>query len=407
MTTHDAAERMMDAVPPWSLHELRKYRLGRLREQMKLNDVAGMVLFDSVNLRYATDTTNMQVWGHHNPVRYAFVAAEGPVIVFDATTMLHLYEGFELIDELRPCIPWTYFTAGPRFEENARIWADSIADLVSAHGGGNRRLAVDRINPFGVWALERQGIQVVEGQGMIEHARVLKSHDELCAMRCAIATAEAGMESMRQGLHPGATEREVWSILHKRNIELGGEWLEGALFCSGPRTNPWFKEASDRRIENGDIVAFDTDLIGNYGYCADISRSWICGDARPTAEQDYLYKTAIEHLQRNMDMVKAGLTFGEFAERSENLPERFRRQQYVCAAHGIGMCDEYPQILYWRDYKNFGFDGVLEAGMTICVESYVGEVGGREGIKVEQQILVTDAGYELLSNYPLDLLNSR
>ncbi|CAN7606833.1 Xaa-Pro peptidase family protein [Rhizobium sp. LjRoot98] len=391
----------------WSLTALRKYRLARMREQMAIHDVAGIVLFDSVNLRYATDTTNMQVWGHHNPVRYAFIATSGPVIIFDATTMLHLYDGFDLVDELSPCIPWTYFTAGPRFEENAKAWSKSIAALVREHGGGNCRLAVDRINPFGVWGLEQEGVKVIEGQGIMEHARVIKSADELGAIRCAISTAEAGMESMRQGLEPGLMEREVWSILHKRNIELGGEWLEGALFASGPRTNPWFKEASDRRIENGDIVAFDTDLIGNYGYCADISRTWICGDAKPTVEQQDLFDIAVEHLDRNMSMVKAGLTFREFAERSENLPERFRRQQYVCAAHGIGMCDEYPQILYWRDYENFGFDGVLETGMTICVESYVGEFGGKQGVKIEQQILVTDDGYDLLSKYPLDLLNSR
>lgn len=396
-----------DAQAEWSLARLRQYRLARLREQMALHDVAGIVLFDSVNLRYATDTTNMQVWGHHNPVRYAFIATAGPVIIFDATTMLHLYDGFDLVDELRPCIPWTYFTAGPRFEENAKAWSRSIADLVREHGGGNHRLAVDRINPFGLWALEQEGIKVVEGQGMMEHARVIKSADELGAIRCAIGTAEAGMQSMLEGLEPGLMEREVWSILHKRNIELGGEWLEGALFASGPRTNPWFKEASDRRIENGEIVAFDTDLIGNYGYCADISRTWICGDARPTVEQRELFDIAVEHLDRNMAIVKAGLTFREFAERSENLPERFRRQQYVCAAHGIGMCDEYPQILYWRDYQNFGFDGLLESGMTLCVESYVGELGGSQGVKIEQQILVTDTGYELLSKFPLDLLNSR
>ena len=156
------------------------------------------------------------------------------------------------------------------------------------------------------------------------------------------------------------------------------------------------------------MVAFDTDMIGPFGYCADISRTWVCGDRQATKEQNDLYAVAVEHLNNNLEMVKAGLTFREFAERSENLPEKFRTQQYVCAAHGIGMCDEYPQILYWRDYQKAGFDGVLEEGMTICVESYVGEVGAKEGVKMEQQILVTGDGYIPLSTYPYEqLLNSR
>jgi Xaa-Pro aminopeptidase len=392
----------------FNLSGLRHYRLGRIREQLELNDVAAIVLFDSVNMRYATDTTNMQVWGHHNPVRYVLVPVQGPVIVFDATTMMHLYDDAEMINKVNVCIPWTYFTAGPRFEEFADAWAQQITDLVKEHCGSKNRIASDRINPFGVRAIEKRNFTLIEGQGLMEHARVIKSDDEIGAIRCAIAAAEDGIEKMRQALEPGKSEREVWSILHQRNIELGGEWMEGHLFTSGPRTNPWFQECSDRVIQNGDLVAFDTDLVGPYGYCADISRTWVCGDRQAMKEQNDLYAVAVEHLNRNLVMVKAGLSFKEFAEKSENLPEKFREQQYVCAAHGIGMCDEYPQILYWRDYQKAGFDGVLEEGMTICVESYVGEAGAKEGVKMEQQILITRDGYIPLSTYPYEeLLNSR
>lgn len=405
-TSNQALSKLTREVD-FNLSELRHYRLGRIREQLELNDVAAIVLFDSVNIRYATDTTNMQVWGHHNPVRYVLVPVQGPVIVFDATTMMHLYDNAEMVDEVNICIPWTYFTAGPRFEEFADAWAQQITDLVKEHCGSKNRIASDRINPFGVRAIEKRNFTLIEGQGFMEHARVIKSDDEIGAIRCAIAAAEDGIEKMRQALEPGKSEREVWSILHQRNIELGGEWMEGHFFTSGERTNPWFQECSDRVIQNGDLVAFDTDLIGPFGYCADISRTWVCGDRQATKEQNDLYAIAVEHMNSNLEMVKAGLTFREFAERSENLPEKFLTQQYVCAAHGIGMCDEYPQILYWRDYQKAGFNGVLEEGMTICVESYVGEVGAREGVKMEQQILITRDGYIPLSTYPYEkLLNS-
>ena len=73
---------------------------------------------------------------------------------------------------------------------------------------------------------------------------------------------------MREALRPGITENALWAELHRGNIAGGGEWIECRLLASGPRTNPWFRESSMRVIERGDIVAFDTDLIGPYGYCS-------------------------------------------------------------------------------------------------------------------------------------------
>ena len=81
------------------------------------------------------------------------------------------------------------------------------------------------------------------------------------------------MAAMRQALRPGISEQALWAELHAGNIARGGEWIETRLLASGPRTNPWFQECSSRVIEAGELVGFDTDLIGPYGYCADISRT--------------------------------------------------------------------------------------------------------------------------------------
>jgi len=105
------------------------------------------------------------------------------------------------------------------------------------------------------------------------------------------AMREAGIQRMHDELRPGMTERELWSWLHYENIRNGGEWIETRLLSSGPRTNPWFRESSMRVIERGDMVSFDTDLVGPYGYCCDISRSWVC-DAEPNDEQRRIYADA-------------------------------------------------------------------------------------------------------------------
>jgi Xaa-Pro aminopeptidase len=381
---------------------VRAYRLARVREQLRARDYAGCVLFDPINIRYATDSRNMAVWTLHNAARYCFVATEGPVIVFDFHNCAHLSDGLETVDEVRPARAWYYFAAGPHVTERAAIWAAEIADLVRAHGGGNTRLALDHCDPAGAAALAREGIDVHDGQEVLEQARVIKSTAELTLMRAAIDTCQTGMARMREALKPGMSENELWSILHQANIAGGGEWIETRLLSSGGNTNPWFQECGERIIEAGDLVSFDTDLIGPYGYCADISRTFLCGSGRPNGEQQRLYALAWEQIQHNTALLRPGLTMRDLAARAFPLPATCVPNRYSVVLHGVGLCDEYPHATYAEDMADFGYDSRLEAGMTVCVESYMGELGGAEGVKLEQQVLITENGTELLSAFPFE-----
>ena len=384
------------------LKALRAYRLARVREQLAARDYAGIVVGDPVNIRYATDGANMQVWCLHNPARYAFVATAGPVILFDFHGCAHLADPLDLVDEVRPARAWYFFHSGGRLAEHAGVWAAELAELVRAHGGRNRRLAIDKADPAGAAALGAQGLALQDGQEVMELARAIKSADEIRAMRCTVATCEAAMGAMRQQLRPGISEQELWAHLHAGNIKRGGEWIETRLLSSGPRTNPWFQECSSRRIEAGDLVAFDTDLIGPYGYCADISRTWLCGDRPASPAQRDLYRLAREQIAHNLDLIRPGLGFRELSEKAWQLPERLRANRYSTVAHGVGVCDEYPAIYHHEDVQTAGYDGVFEAGMTLCLESYIGEPGGPDGVKLEQQLLVTETGAEVLSAYPIE-----
>ncbi|MGF1477061.1 MAG: M24 family metallopeptidase [Geminicoccaceae bacterium] len=379
---------------------LRRYRLDRVVDALGRADVAAILLSDPINVRYATDSTNMQVWCTHNRVRYALVCADGHVVVFDFHGSSHLSDHLGLVKEIRPATAWTFFLAGESAPDQARAWAAEIDDILRDRAGDNRRLALDTADMTGIKALRDLGVEPLEGQHLIERARVIKSVDEIRAMRCALDAKEAAMAVMEAALTPGISEQELWAILHKEAISRGGEWIETRLLASGPRTNPWFQECSSRVIEEGDVVAFDTDLIGPYGYCADISRSWVCGDVW-SAEQKELYAIASDQIETNAALVTPGLSFREFADQAFQLPEDCVANRYSAIAHGVGLCDEYPHIGYPMDREPGASDDYLEAGMTICIESYVGRVGGREGIKLEQQVLVTEAGSELLSTYRL------
>jgi Xaa-Pro dipeptidase len=107
-------------------------------------------------------------------------------------------------------------------------------------------------------------------------------------------------------------------------------------------------------------------------------------------------------VHHNIDVLRPGLSFREYADLAWEIPERFLANRYFCSAHGCGMTGEYPYLYHREDFDVSGYDGVLEPGMTICVESYIGEEAGGEGVKLEQQLLLTDTETEVLSSFPFE-----
>jgi Xaa-Pro aminopeptidase len=103
-----------------------------------------------------------------------------------------------------------------------------------------------------------------------------------------------------------------------------------------------------------------------------------------------------------MEMLKAGRSFKEYAELAWKIPEHYKNNRYFALVHGVGMTGEYPYVVHREDIDALGYDGVFEAGMTICVESYIGHDDGGEGVKLEEQIYIHEHGIELLSDYPFD-----
>ena len=381
---------------------LRGHRLARLRAELRAADLAGCVLVDPVNIRYATGARNMDLFHRRNPARYLFVATEGPAVLFEFPGCHHLAAGLETIDEIRPATTVSYAASGPRVDDKARLWAAEIADLVRRHGGGNRRLGVERFNYAALASLAAEGFDLSDAQAPVERARAIKSADEIACIRASLGAVEDAVGRMADALRPGMSENEAWAILHQRVIEQDGDYVETRLLNAGPRTNPWFQETGPRRIRTDELVALDTDVVGPHGYYADFSRTFFCGPGRPTAEQRSLYALAVEQIRTNIALIRPGLSFREVAERAWPIPDRFLANRYFVVAHGCGMTGEYPYILHRVDFEAAGYDGLIEPGMTLCVESYLGAEGGHEGVKLEEQVLVTATGTEVLSRFPYD-----
>ena len=378
--------------------KLRSYRLDRVRNELKKNNIEACILFDPVNVRYALDTVNMSVYNMHNLTRYCFIPVDGPTILYEYFNCEILSKGLDLIDEIRPAITWDYFSNGDQSELQLKKWVNEVNDLSNTYFK-SKKIAIDVINGPAVNELNKKGIKVLEAKKILEQARVIKSSEEIKCMRAALDVADIGIIKMRDYLKSGITEDELWSILHKTNIENGGEWIECRILSSGSRTNPWMQESSNKIIQDGEIVSFDTDMVGPYGYCADISRAFVCGN-KFNEYQKKLYQTAVEQIDYNSRLIKAGVTFKEFTEKAWILPSKYYGNRYSVMLHGIGLCDEWPAIRYPSDGGERG--GTFQKNMTITLESYIGEVGGNEGVKLEQQYLVGENGLELMSHHPLE-----
>ena len=259
----------------------------------------------------------------------------------------------------------------------------------------------------GLRALEAQGFDIEDGEEVTEKSRSIKGPDEILAMRCASHACETSVKAMenfaRANVGNGKTsEDQIWAILHAENINRGGEWIETRLLSSGQRTNPWFQECGPRITQPNEIISFDTDLVGSYGICVDISRSWWIGDQKPPPDMIYAMQHSHEHIMTNMEMLKPGVMIPELTANSHRLDDKFQAQKYGCLMHGVGLCDEWPLIAYPDQAVPGAFDYPLEAGMVLCVEAAVGEVGGSFTIKLEDQVLITEDGYENLTKYPFD-----
>ena len=384
------------------LVSVRAYRLGRVRAEMRKREIAGLIVSDPVNIRYATGARNMQVFCARNtPSRYLIVT-ESRTILFEFTGCEHLASGLETIDEVRPSSTVSFVAAGPAIAAREKTWAADMAATLTELVGPNATVGIERMNAGAAIALASHGVRLVDAQEPIEMARAIKSAEELKCVIASLRATEVAVGKLRDAIRPGMSENELWSVLHQSVIAQDGDYVETRLLSAGRRTNPWFQETSSHVIEPNQLIALDTDVVGCHGYYSDFSRTFHAGPDKPGETQRTLYKLAHEQVHHNIGIIQPGMTFREYSDKAWNIPDKYHANRYYLSAHGCGMTGEYPYLYHHADFPASGYDGEIQPGMTLCVESYIGEEGGQEGVKLEQQLLVTETGTQLLSLFPFE-----
>ena len=390
-----------------NLPRMREFRWKRLTDHIVQRGYGGLLMFDPLNIRYATDSTNMQLWNTHNPFRAVLLCSDGYMVIWDYKNSPFLSEFNPLVKEQRSGADLFYFDRGDKIDIAADKFSNEVRTLIKEHSDSNMRLAVDKIMLHGLRSLEAQGFEIMEGEEVTEKCRSVKGEDEILAMRCASEACENAVAIMEQKARidvpkGNTSEDDIWAVLHAENIKRGGEWIETRLLASGPRTNPWFQECGPRIVQNNEIVAFDTDLVGSYGICVDISRTWWIGDKPPRPDMIYAMQHAHEHIMYNMDLLRPGIHMRDLTFNAHKLDKNFQNGKYGCLMHGVGLCDEWPLIAYPDKFVEGAYEYVLEPGMVLCVEALVSPENGDFSIKLEDQVLITENGYENLTKYPFD-----
>jgi Xaa-Pro aminopeptidase len=377
------------------LPTLRAERLARLQASMRARGADVALFFSPGNIRYATGTAIMTVYSLGASVRCALVPAEGTPIVFEHAESAHV--SARIAPDVRPFLPWEYFD-----DANARAgrWADEIVAAASELGVGDATMFVDKLATPALLALQERGVGLSDAGPLSMDAREVKTPEELKVFE---VNAELGMRLMgavEAAVEPGVREVDILATMTDTLLRSGGEYLITRAVVSGPNTNPWNLEATDRAVRDGELVFVDTDAFGWEGYFVDLSRTFLCGDAEPTPAQRDTYRAAHDWLAAARDALRPGITFAEYGRLAPALPRRYRAHRYEALSHAAGLDDEGPSAAFPDDPNPPNPQREIRPGMVLCLEAYFGAEDEPEGVKLEDQVEVTAEGCRVQIPYP-------
>jgi Xaa-Pro aminopeptidase len=378
---------------------LRRDRLHKVQTEMQIRDIGALLLTDPVNIRYVTGVSVMPLWSATNLAHYVLVPAEGSPIVFEFARAKFRAE--EFFSDVRNAHYWQARFAEGMAAERSGEWAAEIKDALGGWGVGDDRLGVDCLDYHGFSALQGQGIKLTDADYPIEAARVIKTADEIELLKQSAAVCEAALYDLEEAICPGVSEHELLGVFYHKMLSLGGEHCFSRLLSTGHKTNPWFHEAGSKLVRPGDLVAFDTDMTGPEGYVCDVSRTFLCGE-RPTSAQKEAYRVAYEFNQELAGLLRPGLGYAELADNLPEYPDAYREQRYSFVLHGVGTDDEPPFFPFPDEPGAEKLDGEFRENMVVSVEFYAGKVGEQDGVKLEDEVLITADGPVMLSLYPYE-----
>jgi Xaa-Pro aminopeptidase len=386
--------------------KLRSYRLNRAKAQLEKNDIGAFLCFEFYNIRYITGV-HIGEWSRDKLNRYVLLPRGQEPIMFEMGTAAKAHQLYSpwLADNVRYALPtWTRANniKGKAIAENL---ARTIKEILMEFGLEKERLGLDVADVVFMDALHHEGLEVVDARSPMLDARLIKCPEEIQLLKVAAAMADAAYDTIVNNIHPGIRENELVALANQTLYRLGSEDVECVNVVSGPRSNPHPHVFSDRIIRPGDLVYFDLMHAYN-GYRTCYYRTFICG--RPTNEQKAAYQQTYDWLYDAISIVKPGITTADIASRYPSYEAWGLTSELeargLATGHGIGLSiHEKPGI---NRIESLSDPFPIQEGMVFALETYAQTNDGQQGCRIEEEVLVTSDGYEILTKYPCEELIS-
>jgi len=384
---------------------LRGYRLNRARAQMEKDDLGALVLFETSNIRYVT-STQIGYWAFNKGERYALLTRNGRPRIWDfgSAAKAHRLQLPDHFDETNSVGGNTGLQGAIGPETGlATASAEEIAGLLAEEGLAGERLGLDMAETSVFLALQAAGLDVVDGQQTMMKARAIKSQDEIRLLTQACAMVDGVYQDIFEALKPGIRESDIVALAHARLFEMGSEFVEAVNSIAGERCSPHPHVFSDRLIRPGDQAYFDIIHVFN-GYRTCYYRTFVVG--RATQAQRDAFKQSREWMDAAIELVKPGTTTDQIAMVWPEAHE-FGFEDEMDAfglqfGHGVGVgLHERPIISRLNSLEN---PVEIEEGMLFALETYAPAADGRSAARIEEELVVTADGAEVITLFPCEEL---
>jgi Xaa-Pro dipeptidase len=379
---------------------LHEYRLARTRNALAKSGLGALLVFDQYNIRYISSTV-IGEWARDKLTRWCLLTGNGDPWVWDFGSAARHHRLYA------PWLPKNHWLAGltglrgavsPRvglFEDAAK----EIKDILTREGVADMPLGIDVVEPPFLFALQKLGLDVRDGQQVMLDAREIKSHDEITLLNMAAAMGDGVYQDIYEQLKPGVRENEIVAMATKRLYEMGSDCVEAINAIAGERCSPHPHNFTDRMIRPGDQAYFD--IIQTYmGYKTCYYRTFTVGSATPA--QIDAYRKAREWMDSAIDSLKPGVT-------TDRVVQAFPKAQEIgfeseMAAFGLNFCHglglglhERPLISRLNSFKD---SYELKAGMVFAVETFCPATDGISAARIEEEVVLTPDGAKVITLFP-------
>jgi Xaa-Pro dipeptidase len=379
---------------------LRRYRLERAMRAMEQAGLGALLVFDNNNIRYLTSVA-IGEWTRDKLCRYALYTRTGELVLWDfgsAAVHHQLYCPW-----LKPenCIA-SYTTmrgAAPPASGLTPKQVAEIKDRLRQAGVKDEPVGVDFAEVSTFFELQKQQIDIRDGQQVMLDARQIKSPDEIALLSTAAAMVDGTYTDIAEALKPGVRENEIVALANQRLYEMGSDDVESVNAVSGERCNPHPHNFSDRMIRPGEQAFFD--IMHSYnGYRTCYYRCFVVG--RASQPQKDAYTRAREWIDAAIEMIKPGVSTDQVARlwptaQEIGLPDE-RTAFGLLFGHGLGLALHERPIIS----RLTSLDAPMEIkeGMVFALETYCPATDGQSAARIEEEVVVGPSGVEILTRFP-------